>query len=73
MKEYIYTPDMPMPKLSKNIKVHKISSNAVLFELCKNSGCDIEIADDGEDILFAVDVRCLVSRHNSGAQAHLDH
>ena len=54
MLEYIYTPEMHMPKIADGIKVHKISSNAVLSELCRNSGCDIEIADDGEDVLFAV-------------------
>jgi len=54
MLEYVFTPGMQMPKANKEIKVHKISSNAVLEEICAASGCDIEIADDGEDIIFAV-------------------
>lgn len=54
MLEYVFTPDMHMPKIQKAVKVHKISSNAVLHELCKASGCDIEIADDGEDVIFAI-------------------
>ena len=54
MLEYVLAPEMQMPKLNDGVKVHKISSNAVLAELCRNSGCDIEIADDGEDIIFAV-------------------
>ena len=54
MLEYVFEPDMQVTKTDPGVKVHKISSNAVLKELCKNSGCDIEISDDGEDILFAV-------------------
>lgn len=54
MLEYKFTPDMRLTKSTDEIKVHKISSNAVLSKLCAASGCDIEIADDGEDILFAV-------------------
>lgn len=54
MLEYIFVPGMQLPKMPEGIKIHKISSNAVLAELCRNSGCDIEIADDGEDVLFAV-------------------
>ncbi len=54
MLEYVFTPDMHMPKCKDSIKVHRISSNAVLAELCEASGCDIEIADDGEDVIFAV-------------------
>ena len=54
MLEYEFTPDMHMTNNVNGIKVHKISSNAVLAELCAASGCDIEIADDGEDVLFAV-------------------
>lgn len=54
MLEYVFKPDMRMPNLCNNIKVHKISSNVVLAEICAASGCDIEIADDGEDVVFAV-------------------
>ena len=54
MIEYVFTPDMQLAKTYPDIKVHKITSNAVLEKLCEMSGCDIEIADDGEDILFAV-------------------
>ncbi len=54
MLEYEFTSDMQMANDENGIKVHKISSNAVLAELCAASGCDIEIADDGEDVLFAV-------------------
>lgn len=54
MTEYVYLPYMQMANRGSGAKVHKISSNAVLSELCENSGCDIEIADDGEDVIFAV-------------------
>ncbi len=54
MLEYEFTPDMHVANIDNGVKVHKISSNAVLRELCAASGCDIEIADDGEDVLFAV-------------------
>lgn len=54
MLEYAFEPDMQLTNIGCSARVHKISSNAVLRELCENSGCDIEIADDGEDIIFAV-------------------
>lgn len=54
MLEYIASPGMHMPKLEIQHKVHKIYSNAVLARLCESSGCDIEIADDGEDAVFAI-------------------
>ena len=54
MLEYDLSPDMHVTNCPEEIKVHKISSNAVLSRLCEASGCDIEIADDGEDVLFAV-------------------
>ncbi|MBQ4067351.1 MAG: GNAT family N-acetyltransferase [Clostridia bacterium] len=54
MLEYVLAPGMHLPKSCGEIKTHKISSNVVLGELCRASGCDIEIADDGEDIIFAV-------------------
>ena len=54
MTEYVFYPDMQLPKTVSDIKVHMISSNAVLERICENSGCDIEIADDGEDVIFAV-------------------
>ena len=54
MLEYEFAPDMHLTNGLKEIKVHKISSNAVLAELCAASGCDIELADDGKDVLFAV-------------------
>ena len=46
--------DMQLPKSDFGVKVHMISSNAVLSKICELSGCDIEIADDGEDVIFAV-------------------
>ena len=54
MMEYVFTPDMQLPKCEISFKVHMISSNAVLSKICELSGCDIEIADDGEDVIFAV-------------------
>lgn len=54
MMEYVFTPDMHLPKSDSAVKVHMISSNAVLSKICEISGCDIEIADDGEDVVFAV-------------------
>lgn len=54
MTEYVFTPSMQLTKKDFSVKVHKISSNAVLEKLCEASGCDIEIADDGEDVVFAV-------------------
>ncbi len=54
MNEFVFLPQMQVQKTEIGIKVHKISSNAVLSEICRASGCDIEIADDGEDIVFAV-------------------
>ncbi len=54
MKEYVFNSDMQLPKSDCGIKVHMISSNAVLAKICELSGCDIEIADDGEDVIFAV-------------------
>jgi len=54
MAEYIATHDMQLTKIVCSAKVHRIYSNAVLQKLCEASGCDIEIADDGEDVIFAV-------------------
>lgn len=54
MLEYIAKPDIQMPKIDLGHKVCKIYSNAVLSKLCEASGCDIEIADDGEDGVFAI-------------------
>lgn len=54
MAEYVFYPDMQLPKRDTEIKIHMISSNAVLAKICEMSGCDIEIADDGEDVIFAV-------------------
>lgn len=54
MYEYIMDSKSQLPKKENNISVRKISSNAVLSVVCEASGCDIEIADDGEDVIFAV-------------------
>ena len=54
MLEYVMEPGMQMPNFESCVKVHTISSNVVLSALCENSGYDIEIADDGEDLIFAV-------------------
>ncbi len=32
-----------------------IDDNSVLSELCRNTGCDIELNDDGEDVIFIVE------------------
>ncbi len=54
MLEFIFKSDRHLPKNANSVKAHRISSNAVLSELCMASGCDIEIADDGNDVVYAV-------------------
>lgn len=52
MREYILSSEDSLPLVSH--KVRMISTNEELSPLCENTGCEIELNDDGEDLLFAV-------------------
>ena len=53
MLEYVMN-DAAELKIKTDIVPQIISSNDELEILCENTGCSIELEDDGEDILFAV-------------------
>lgn len=53
MLEYIITDESQL-KYQSDITPTIITSNEVLEKLCENTGCSIELEDDGEDLLFAV-------------------
>ena len=53
MLEYVMSDETRLVKDGR-CKVSLITSNAELEELCQNTGCSIELNDDGEDVLFAV-------------------
>lgn len=53
MLEYVLTDTESLCRKGRR-EAEMISSNSDLQALCENTGCSIEINDDGEDVLFAV-------------------